>query len=175
MRTPSVRLVNLARCQKFEERAAALYRSFAAAHLDDRELAALWTALAADEDEHARSIREAQDGLTSQERDSTAVEGCEAALADVDDRLRHADSLGTDITPDRRLAAALDLELSELEALRRLCLHASGVTCTTTAEHSHLRRLADTAMRRSHAGNVRLTAAVLLARYRLAADVAARS
>jgi hypothetical protein len=165
----------LARCPKFEERAAVLYRSFAAAHLDDRELAALWTALAADEGEHARSIRDAEDGLTAQERASTTVEGCEAALEDVADQLRHADSLGTHITPDRRLAAALDLELSELEALRQLCLHASGVSCTKIAEHSHLRRLADTATRRSHAGNVRLAAAVLLARDRLAADVAARS
>jgi hypothetical protein len=165
----------LARCRTLEERAARLYRSFAAAQLNDRELAALWTALAAHEDEHAGSIREAQEGLTPQERDSTAVEGCESTLADVADRLRHAESLGTDVTPDGRLAAALDLELSELEALRQLCLHASGVSGVIAGEHSHLHRLADTAMRRSRDGHVRLAAAVLLARDRLAADVAARS
>jgi hypothetical protein len=169
MRLPDL----LDRCGALEERAAGLYRSFGAAQLDDHELAALWTALAADEDEHARSIRAAQNGLTPRERDSTAVEGCDAALTDVAERLRHAETLGADGTPDSRLAAALDLELSELEALRRLGLRASGGLGTMAADHSHLHRLADTAMRRSRNGHVQLAAALLLARERLTADAAA--
>jgi len=167
-----VRLVDLIqRCLTFEERAAALYRGFVAAQLDDPELAALWTALAADEDEHARSIRAVQDELMSGKRDPAPVAGYEEALADVADRLRHAETLEADATPDRRFAAALDLELSELEALRRLCLRPSG---EPAADHSHLHRLADAAMRRSRNGHVRLAAALLLARDRLAADAAAR-
>jgi hypothetical protein len=90
------------------------------------------------------------------------------ALASVAERLRRAETLGSDAAPDGRLAAALDLELSELEAIRRICLQASG--SPVSAEHAHLRHLADTAMRRSRDDHVRLGAALLLARYRLTAD-----
>jgi hypothetical protein len=158
----------LDRCRKLEERAAAVYRGFLAAEDHDHELAVLWTAMAADEDEHAASIIEAQCSLTSAECDAVAIEGCEAALASVAERLRRAEILGSDATSDGRLRAALDLELSELEAIRRICLHATGRP--VLAEHSHLRHLADLAMRRSRDDHVRLGAALLLARYRLTAD-----
>ena len=158
----------LDRCRQLEERAAALYRGFVAAQRDDHELAVLWTAMATDEDEHAASIREAQSSLTPAERDAIAIEGCEAALANVAERLRRAETLGSGAAPDSRLAAALDLELSELEATRRICLQASG--CPVHAEHAHLRHLADMAMRRSRDDHVRLGAALLLARYRLTTD-----
>jgi rubrerythrin len=157
-----------------EERAATLYRRFSATQLDDPELAALWTALAAEENAHARSIRDAWSQLTPAERDLSAVAGCEAALTDIAERLRHAEALGPDATPDRRFSAALDIELSELESLRQLALHASGIPGTPPADHSHLHRLADMARQRSRDGHVRLGAALLLARERLAADAAAR-
>jgi rubrerythrin len=164
-----VKLVDLLdHSRALEERAAALYRRFATAQFEDPELAGLWTALAADEDAHARSIREARRLLTLRESELTAVEGCEAAVADIAERLRHAELLGPDATLDRQLAAALDLELSELEAIRRVCLQASG--CPVHAEHAHLHHLADMAMRRSRDDHVRLGAALLLARYRLTAD-----
>ena len=165
-----MRLVDLLdHSRALEERVAALYRRFAAAQLDDRELAELWTALAADEDEHARSIREARCRLTSHESELTAVEGCEAALADIAERLRHAELLASDAMADRQLAAALDLELSELESLRRLGLDASHQPGVPPPDSSHLHRLANTAMQRSSDGHVRLAAALLLARERLAA------
>jgi hypothetical protein len=157
----------LARCRTLEERAASIYRTFVTAHLDDRELAVLWTAMAADEDDHVASIHAALSGLTSAERDTIAVEGCEAALAHVAEVLRRAETVGPDATADSRLAVALDLELSELEAMRRICLQATGRPMTP--DYSHLRRLADVAMR-SADGHVRLGAALLLARHRLAAD-----
>jgi hypothetical protein len=158
----------LDRCRQLEERAAAVYRSFLTAQDHDHELAVLWTAMAADEDEHAASIVEAKSGLTSAERDAIAIDGCEAALASVAERLRRAESLGSNATGDSRLGAALDLELSELEAIRRVCLQASGRP--VSGEHSHVRHLADMAMRRSRDEHVRLGAALLLARYRLTAD-----
>ena len=161
----------LARCLALEERAAALYRGFAAAQRDDGELAALWTDLAAAEDRHAHSIRNAQGDVTSQEADLIAVDGCAAAFADVADRMWRAESLKPDAPCDRQLGAALDLELSELEALRQLALVASGKRHLAGLDSSHLHRLAYTARRRTHDAHVRLTAALLLARERLAGDL----
>ena len=164
----------LDRSEALEQRTAALYRRFAARQLDDAELAALWTALAAEEEEHVRSIRDARSQLTPGERDQSAVAGCEAALADIEERLLHAEALDPDATPDRRFAAALDIELSELESLRQLALHGSGIPGTPPTDRSHVHRLADTVRQRSSDGHVRLAAALLLARERLAADAAAR-
>src|SRR5262249_7036246 len=64
--------------------------------------------------------------LTPAERDLSAVPGCEEALADVVERLHYAERLGSDVSTDRRLSAALDIEPSELQSLRRPALHASG-------------------------------------------------
>lgn len=165
----------LDRCLALEERAAALYRGFAATRREDAELAALWTDLAGDEDGHARSIREAQEEMTSQEAELIAVEGCAAAFADVGDRMWRAESLEPDAPPDRQLAAALDLELSELEALRRLALTASGQQRLAELDSSHLHRLAYTARRRANDAHVRLAAALLLARERLAGNLTSPS
>jgi hypothetical protein len=159
----------LEQSEALEERAAALYRAFAAARRDDAELAALWTALAADEDAHARSVREARSRLDSRDGTMTAIGGCEAALADIAQRLRRAEELGPDITTDRQLAVALELELSELEPLRRLGLEASHSLPVPAPEEPHLRRLAQTALRRSQDDHVRLAAALLVARQRLTA------
>ena len=161
----------LARCLALEERAAALYRGFAAAQRDDAELAALWTDLAADEDRHAHSMRKAQGDMTSQEADQIAVDGCAVAFADVADRLWRAESLEPDAPCDHQLGAALDLELSELEALRQLALAASGQQRLAGLDSSHLHRLAYTARRRAHDAHVRLAAALLLARERLAGNL----
>ena len=46
----------LDRCHALEQRAAAAYRSFAAAARGTPEVCALWTRLAREEEEHARSI-----------------------------------------------------------------------------------------------------------------------
>jgi rubrerythrin len=170
-----VRLVDLLdHAEALETRAAALYRRFAAAQLDDPDLATLWAALAAEEDAHAGSIRDARSQLTPAERDLSAVSGCEAALADITERLQRAEGFGPDVSADRRLSAALDIELSELESLRRLALHASGIPGIPHTDQTHVHRLGDTARRRSRDDHVRLGAAVLLARERLAADAAAR-
>jgi len=170
-----VRLIDLLeRAESMEQRAAALYRGFAAARRKDPELAALWTAMAAEEDDHARSIRDARNALTAVDVETVTVEGCNEALADIAQRLRHAEALRADAGPDRQFSAALDLELSELESIRQLMLQASHHVHVSEPEHGHLHRLADVAMKRSEDGHVRLGAALLLARLRLAADAAAR-
>ena len=160
----------LDRSEALEQRAAAVYRSFAVARRDDPVLAALWTALAAEEDAHARTVLEVRSRLSAGEGVATRIEGCEEALSEVAQRLRHAEDLGPDATADRQFAAALDLELSELETLRRLALEASHSAAVPPPEDAHLRRLADAALRRSRDDHVRLGAALLLARARLAAD-----
>lgn len=165
-----MRLVDLLeRAQAHEERAAAVYRGFAATQLHDPELAALWTRLASDEDDHAHSIADARDAFPVSERDLVAVEGCDAAFVEVARRLRRAEALGPEAPVDRQLAAALDLELSELEALRMLALHACRHVDPATPDPSHLYRLGNMAMQRSSDGHVRLAAALLFARERLAA------
>jgi len=175
VRNQPVRLVDLLdHAEALETRAAALYHRFAAAQLDDPDLTTLWTDLGNEEDAHAASIRAARSQLTPAERDLSAVSGCEEALADVAGRLHYAERLGSDVSTDRRLSAALDIELSELESLRRLALHATGVPGAPHTDQAHAHRLADTARRRSRDEHVRLGAALLLARERLAADAAAR-
>jgi hypothetical protein len=170
-----VRLLDLLeRAEALEQRAAALYRGFAAARRDDAELAALWTAMASEEDEHAQSIRAARARLTATETDTVSVDGCDVALADVAQRLRHAESLRSDAASDRQFSAALDLELSELETMRQLTLQASHSPPVPGLEDAHLHRLAETALRRSRDEHVRLAAALLLARARLAADAPSR-
>jgi hypothetical protein len=167
-----VRLIDLLeRAEALEQRAAALYRRFAASRCDDPELTALWTDMATEEEDHAQSVRQAREAIGV---DNVSVEGCGDALADIAQRLRHAESLRADASPDRQLSAALDLELSELESLRLLMLQASRHVDGPEAQHRHLQRLADVAMHRSEDGHVRLGAALLLARLRLAADAAAR-
>jgi rubrerythrin len=163
----------LDRAEALEMRAAALYRGFAATRRDDAELAALWTTLAAEEDGHARSIRTARSRLSAVDSLTTVVEGCDAALTEVAQRLHQAENLDADASTDRQFAAALDLELSELETIRRIGLRASHAPAIMEPEEAHLHRLADTAMQRSHDGHVRLGAALLLARARLAAHTGA--
>jgi hypothetical protein len=170
-----MRLIDLLdHAERLEKRAAALYRRFAAMQLDDPDLASLWAALATEEDAHAASVRDARSRLTPCERDLSDVSGCEAALTDIAERLRRAEALPPDATEDRRFSAALDIELSELESVRQLALHASGIPGTAPTDQSHVHHLADTARQRSRDDHVRLGAALLLARERLAADTAAR-
>jgi hypothetical protein len=162
----------LARSQALEKRVAAMYRDFAATDLADPDLAALWTALAAEEDAHASSIEVTLGILDTRGETLTAIEGCEQALADIAERLWYAERLPADATADRRFTAALDIELSELDALHRLAVDASPGAPIVPPEARHLHRLGETAMKRSRDEHVRLAAALLLARQRLAADMA---
>ena len=155
----------LDRCLALEEGAAAVYWMFASGSEEEAEL---WEVLAADEEAHAHSVWEARNSLASDHGAVVDVEGCEAALADVERRLREAEALDAAAGRDHRLIAALHIELSEIEALRQLGLRAAGHPHVPDQDHAHLRRLADAARRRSGSDHVRLAAALLLARERLA-------
>ena len=165
-----MRLIDLLdRCLTLENRAAAVYRTFGAVPGGEPQL---WAELAADEEAHARSIREARRSLAPDDR-GTAVDGCEAGLDDVERRLAEAENLPAAAGEDRRLIAALNIELSEIEVLRQLAIRAVAHPRVPDQDHTHLRRLADAARRRSGSDHVRLAVALLLARERLAATSAA--
>jgi hypothetical protein len=155
----------LDRCHRLEERAGVVYRSFAVSARPEPKLCALWTALAREEEEHARSIAVARSKLDAAAGWHTRVEGWEEAITQVEERLRHAEQLGPAATTTKRFAAALELELSELEALRHTLLAASREPdADAEAQDDHATRLADAAIAMSDDPQVRLQAALLRAR-----------
>src|SRR5262245_22072477 len=157
----------LDRCERLEERAAILYRAYAVASRAEPDLCALWTALAREEEEHAHSIALARDRLEPTAGWRTWLDGWEEALAEVDSRLEAAELLGAGVSTGRQLAAALDLEMTELEGLRHVVLAACGAQHPEGPD-DHSIRLADAAERLSDDPGVRLQAALLRARARLA-------
>jgi rubrerythrin len=156
----------LDRCHGLERRAAALYRSFGAATRDDPKLCALWTELARQEEEHAASIERARTHLRVQGMSRTALDGWEETLAEVEERLAVGERLGGSATPARQFAAALDIEMTELDALRGVALAAAHEPAPTEQE-DHAERLARVAESLSQDPQVRLQAALLRARARL--------
>jgi rubrerythrin len=153
----------LERCQRLEERAAALYRSYAAASRAEPELCAFWTALAREEEEHARAIARARARLEPTASWRTWLEGWDDALAEVEERLAAAEQVGPESTTARQLSAALELEMSELDALRHVLIATCGVR-DDDQQNDHAARLADAAKRLSDDPQVRLQAALLTAR-----------
>ena len=156
----------LDRCQRMEERAGALYRAYAAASRTDPPLCALWTALAREEEEHAHSIALARARLEPSAGWRTSVDGWSDALAEVDAALAAAERLGAEAPMDRQLSAALELEMTELEALRHALLAACRLRAPGASD-LHAGRLAEAAARLSRDPQVRLQAALLRARTQL--------
>jgi rubrerythrin len=157
----------LARCQWLEERAAAAYRSFAATARSTPSLCALWTALAREEEEHARSLVTASASLRLKgTAHQPRLDGWEPAMDEVERCLRTAEELGPGASTDRQLAAALDLEMTELEALRHALL-AAGEHPVVAEPTAHALRLAEAAGGFSNDPHVALQAALLRARVRL--------
>lgn len=156
----------LERCKRLEERAAAVYRSYAAASRAEPSLCALWTSLARDEEEHAHAIVLARARLEPTAGWRTWLEGWDDAVAEVEERLAAAEQLGPEATTARQLSAALDLEMSELEALRRVVVAACDAPNADPPD-DHAARLADVAKRFSDDAQVRLQAALLAARSHL--------
>jgi hypothetical protein len=156
----------LDRCEGLEERAGALYRAYAAAARAEPRLCALWTALAREEDEHARSIARARARQDPSTAGYTRLDGWTEAVEEVERCLAAAESLGGSAGTAAQLAAALDLETSELEALRHALLGACG-EAPGDESTEHALRLADAAVRLSDDPQVRLRAALLRARVQL--------
>ena len=157
------------RCRGLEERAAALYRCFAAAARTKPVLCALWTELARDEEEHARTLVRARAHVKPPESWRTRIDGWEEALTDVEERLTAAERVAATATAERQLSAALELEVSELEALRQFLLTISEVPDAAKPQGDHAARLASAAERfASEDSQLRLQAALLGAKARLA-------
>ena len=156
----------LDRCRALEERSAAVYRRFASLSRSQPKLCALWTRLAREEEEHAQSVSIARADLRMRGSSRTSLQGWAEALGEIDARLAIAEQLQAGATTAQQLAAALDLEMTELEVLRR--------TILTTAEAppaenqtGHAERLADAAEALTDDAQVRLQVALLRARARL--------
>ena len=161
----SVELASLLeRCRAFEERAAAAYHRFAAGAGATPESRALWTRLAGEEEAHARAITLALRDLEPTSGWRTTVDGWNETIEDIDRRLAQAEALPADASLDQRLAAALDIEASELEALRRVVVAASTRSLPTDLSDEHASRLATEATALSNDPDVGLRAAVVRAR-----------
>ena len=135
----------LDRCRALEARSAALYRRFAAAARDDPERCVLWTDLARDEEQHARSLDDLRERVPIVETWRTELVGWDDAVRGVEATLAAAERLPGDADVEQQLAAALDLELTEIEPLRQALL-VTGHRPEHLAE-DHALRLADAAER----------------------------
>jgi len=151
----------LRRCGTLEQRAAALYRDWAAGARERPSFCNLWTALAREEEEHARSLRVALRSPAPSSRGCLDVTGWEDAIAAVEERLIAAEGLGESSTSDQLLAAALELEMTELETMRRALVTLAGRPQRNGGDHAA--DLAREAIRLSPDPHVALLASLLLA------------
>ena len=126
----------IGRCEGLEERAAALYRGWAARARENPQLCSLWTALAREEEEHARSLRVARRSPAPASRGRVDVTGWEDAIAAVEERLITAEGLGEGASADHMLAAALELEMTELETMRRALVALAGRPARRGEDHA---------------------------------------
>lgn len=158
----------LDRCRDLELRAAAAYRSFAAGSRWHPQLCTLWTQLAREEEQHGQSIARARGLVGFKGRSRVWVDGWDEALAKVDACLTAAERLGAGATTAKQLSAALDIEMSELEAARVAVLNASDVHIGADPM-DHAERLASVAETYSDDPHLRLQVALLRARTRIRA------
>jgi hypothetical protein len=150
----------LKRCERLEARRHALPRN---AQPAPTQLCALWTALAREEEDHGRSIARARAHAGPTAARQTWIDGWEESLAEVEERLHVAEELEPGAPPARQLSAALDLEMTELEALRHVILAACEQP-ELDPPAGHAVHLAHAAERLSDDPEVRLRAAMLRAR-----------
>jgi rubrerythrin len=155
----------LMRSIALEERAGEVYERFAATTPEDSALARLWSDMAAMERAHATAVRAARARLRPIDAWRTHLEGWADALRTIEARLERAERLEADASDDRRLAAALDLEGSELEGIRCAALHAAGAS--VVSDEDHVARLSLVARSASTDPQVQLAATRLLAQERL--------
>jgi rubrerythrin len=155
------------RCRSYEARAAALYRTFAARTRAQPGACALWTSMARDEEEHARTLERAGRMLSPDAPWHARLDGWEESLEEIEARLRQAEDPRIGGNVDRQLAAALALERTEIDALyRRLTRLTMGAV---RSEDEHLEPLLALAETRSDPA-VQMQAAMLRARILLAND-----
>ncbi len=160
----------LDRCRGLEERAATLYRNWAAAARGDMASCALWTALAREEEEHAKSLADARAHREATSGWRTRLDGWAPAIDDVERALSHAERLEPGAAPEEQLGAALELEMTELDAMRQALVTATGSGSPGSVD-AHADRLAEFAGRYPGAERLGVLAATLRARARLRAGI----
>jgi hypothetical protein len=97
----------LERCHGLETRSAALYRSFALDACNRADLCALWTAMAREEDEHARTLDDARSRLPTIEAWTTHLSGWWVdVVREAEEKLCEAERLAGGADTDQQLAAA---------------------------------------------------------------------
>lgn len=151
----------LARCTAFEERAAAIYRTYASRTRHDPEMCSMWTALAREEEGHAQAIGRAASWLDAAQGWRTNLEGWQADLDEIEARLACAEApdIGADV--DRQLVAALALERTELDALFHRLLALMPAAERARSWEDHTAPLLAAAARRSANPAVAFEAALL--------------
>ena len=155
----------LDRCCGLETRSAALYRSFAAAAHDRPDLFALWTALAREEDEHARVLNDARTRLPTSDAWVTQLSPrWDEVAREIEAKLCEAERLAGGASSDQQLAAVLELEMTEVELLRQMLLAVSRHRPPRPIAEIHALHLADAVERCSTDRYVRQQAALLRAR-----------
>jgi rubrerythrin len=158
-------------CCGSETRSAALYRSFAAGARDHPDLCALWTAMAREEDDHARILNDTRRHLPTIEGSVTHLpERWDEMVREVETKLSEAELLPRDAGVDQQLAAALELEMTEIEPLRQMLVTVSRRHPPRPIAEAHTLRLADAAERLSADPHIRQLAAQLRNRAHPAAD-----
>lgn len=155
----------LDRCRGLEIRSAALYRSFAAG-TGEPDLRALWTAMAREEEEHARVLDDERAHLPTIEAWLTDLSKWHGVVGEIEAKLSDAELLASDAGADQQLAAALELEMTEIEPVHQMLVAASEHRPPRPIAQSHALRLADAAERFSTDPHVRQKAALLRARAR---------
>jgi rubrerythrin len=156
----------LDRCRGLELRAANVYRTFAAAARGEPELCTLWTLLAREEEEHARSIARARSLLGLKGKSRVSVDGWDEALREAENHLGAAERLGAAATAVQQVSAALDIEMTELEAARHSVLDAAHAS-HREEQADHAERLAKVAETLGDDPHLRLQVALLRARTRI--------
>jgi rubrerythrin len=157
----------LDRCCGLETRSGALYRRFAEDARRDPELRAFWVAMAREEDEHARTLSNARDHLPTAEAWVTRLSArWERVVREVEAKLLEAERLADGASIDQQLATALDLEMTEIDALHGMLLAVSRHRPPRPIDEHHAVRLADAAERFGAHPHVRKQAALLRARAR---------
>jgi hypothetical protein len=110
----------LQRCSEIEQRVADIYRQFAAALNDDRELESFWLGMAEEEKHHSKVLAAERAALQVDSDTgyfmpefSTKLEEMDALLRPVEEKAKQG------VTKDEAFALAFELERSELNTVYR--------------------------------------------------------
>lgn len=152
-----------ARVDRIARRAGAVYRRYAELDQADPELFALWTALANDDSARLGDEEGPDAAARAAGEPPAAADGQPVPLVDAARRLAVAERLGPHDHAERRLAAALAIELSRLDLAHRSNGNGQGPP-PASRDAVHARTLANLAVKRSQDPGVRLAAALLLTR-----------